>query len=53
MTAEEILQQIQGRFGDEIRTAEVRREEACLTIRADRSYEICRSLTGLPTMSWK
>jgi hypothetical protein len=42
MTAEEILQQIQGRFGDEIRTAEVRREEACLTIRADRSYEICR-----------
>lgn len=42
MTAEEILQQIQGRFGDEIRTAEVRREEACLTIRADRNYEICR-----------
>lgn len=41
MTAEEILQQIKSRFDDEIRTAEVRRGEASVTIRADRSYEIC------------
>ncbi|MFB3074550.1 MAG: NADH-quinone oxidoreductase subunit C [Candidatus Methylomirabilales bacterium] len=42
MTAEDILQQIQSRFGGEIRTAEVRRGEACVTIGADRNYEICR-----------
>lgn len=42
MTAEEILKQIQSRFADEIRTAEVRRDEASVTIKADRNYEICR-----------
>ena len=42
MTAEEILEQIGARFRDEIRTSEVRRGEACLTIRSDRSFEICR-----------
>ena len=42
MTAEEILQQIQSRFREEIRTAEVRRGEACVTIKADRNFEICR-----------
>ena len=42
MTAEEILKQIQSRFADEIRTAEVRRGEASVTIKADRNYEICR-----------
>jgi NADH-quinone oxidoreductase subunit C len=42
MTAEEILEQIGARFRDEIRTSEVRRGEACLTVRADRSFEICR-----------
>jgi NADH-quinone oxidoreductase subunit C len=44
MTADEILQQVQTRFGAEIRKAEVRRGEACLTIRADRNFEICRFL---------
>ncbi len=42
MTAEEILQQIQSRFREEIRTAEVRRGEACVTIKADRNFEICQ-----------
>jgi NADH-quinone oxidoreductase subunit C len=42
VTAEEILQQIQSRFSEEIRTAEVRRGEACLTIKGDRHFEICR-----------
>lgn len=42
MTAEHILQKIQSRFQEEIRSAEVRRGEACLTIRADRSFEMCR-----------
>ena len=42
MTPEEILQQIQSRFPEEIRTSEVRRGEACLTIRGDKSLEICR-----------
>ena len=44
MTAEEVLKQIQSRFKDEMRTAEVRRGEASVTIRADRNYEICRFL---------
>lgn len=42
MTAEEILRQIQTRFGKEVRTAEVRRGEACLTIKGDRNFEVCR-----------
>ena len=42
MTAEEILQQIRARFGSEIRTSEVRRGEATLTIKADQNFEICR-----------
>lgn len=42
MTAEEVLKQIQSRFKDEMRTAEVRRGEVSVTIRADRNYEICR-----------
>ncbi len=42
MTAEEILKQIQTRFREEIRTAEVRQGEACVTIKADRNFEICR-----------
>lgn len=42
MTAEEILRQFQSRFPEEIRTAEVRRGEVCVTIRGDRNFEICR-----------
>ncbi len=42
MIPEEILQQIQSRFPEETRTSEVRRGEACLTIRGDKSFEICR-----------
>jgi NADH/F420H2 dehydrogenase subunit C len=42
MTAEEILQQIQSRFQEQIRASEVRRGEACLTIKGDSSFEICR-----------
>lgn len=42
MTAEEILQQVQSRFREEIRTAEVRRGEASITIRADRNFDVCR-----------
>ena len=44
MTADEIIQHIKSRFGDEVRTAEVRRGEACLTIKGDRNFEICRFL---------
>ncbi|MFQ5848763.1 MAG: NADH-quinone oxidoreductase subunit C [Candidatus Methylomirabilales bacterium] len=44
MTAEEILQQLQSRFQEEIRTAAVRHGEACVTIRAERNLEICRFL---------
>jgi len=42
MTVEEIVQQIQSRFQEQIRTSEVRRGEACLIIKGDKSFEICR-----------
>ncbi len=42
MTAELILKQIQSHFQEAIRTAEVRRGEACLTIKGDRNFEVCR-----------
>jgi NADH-quinone oxidoreductase subunit C len=42
MTAEQILQQMETRFREEIRTAEVRHGEACLTVKADRNFEMCR-----------
>jgi NADH-quinone oxidoreductase subunit C len=42
MTAEEILQHIKSRFGEAIRTSEVRRGEACLTITGEQNLDVCR-----------
>lgn len=42
MTPEEILQKVQSRFQEQVRTSEVRRGEACLTIKGDKNFEICR-----------
>ncbi len=44
MTAEEILGQVQQRFGDAISAAEVKGTEVCATVKPEAAWDLCRFL---------